>query len=304
MLAVVILTKNSERTIEACLNGLVKSNYLPDQVIIVDGCSKDKTLEIIKDFKSKLNIKIVNDEGKGLGYARDLGFRSAGKEIKYIAMVDSDVVVNENFFDNAIKILETDEKAGAIGAKLIPECSEKGVLAKFQIKNLSIHLHWKEKTYPKEVIAIHTACTVFRKRVLEEVGGFDPYFNLAKEDSDVSFRVRKAGYTLSYIENYVRHLETGKRFWEVNFRYGRSYIHISKKHPIEGKLWTKKNIIFVTSLILFPMELFIWFYYILRYYNLKDLSIKDVIELSLVETLRQLVRTSGMLYELLFKKKE
>ncbi|MEM3786963.1 MAG: glycosyltransferase family A protein, partial [Nitrososphaeria archaeon] len=125
MLAVVILTKNSERTIEACLNGLVKSNYLPDQVIIVDGCSKDKTLEIIKDFKSKLNIKIVNDEGKGLGYARDLGFRSAGKEIKYIAMVDSDVVVNENFFDNAIKILETDEKAGAIGAKLIPECSEK-----------------------------------------------------------------------------------------------------------------------------------------------------------------------------------
>lgn len=299
MLAVVILTKNSERSIEACLNGLVESDYLPDEVIIVDGGSKDNTLKIIESFKSKLSIKIFEDEGKGLGYARDLGFRNTSKEIKYIAMVDSDVVVDKNFFNNAIKILEDDEKIGAIGAKLVPECGEKGILAKFQTKNLSIHLHWEEDVYPKEVIATHTACTVFRKKALEEVGGFDPYFKLAKEDSDISFRLRKRGYKLSYIENYAKHLETKKRFWEVNFRYGRSYVHISKKHPIEGKLWTKKNIILAISLALFPMEFFILVYYFLRYYNLKTLSVNDVIELSLIETLRQAIRTAGMLYELL-----
>jgi GT2 family glycosyltransferase len=299
MLAVVILTKNSERTIEHTLNSLVESSYAPKEVVIVDGGSKDNTLEIVKRFYDKLNIKVVYDEGKGLGYARDIGWRATSKDIKYVAMVDSDVVVDKTFFEDALQILEKDKNLGALGAKLKPECNEKGILAKFQVKNLSIHLHWKEAPYPREVIATHTACTIFRKSALEEVGGFDHYFKLAKEDSDIGFRLRKAGYRLSYIEHYVKHLETGKRFWKVNFRYGRSYVHISRKHPVEGKLWTKKNIIFTLSLILFPSELLIWFYYFLKYTQLEDVTFSETLALSLVETIRQMVRTAGMLYELL-----
>ena len=216
-----------------------------------------------------------------------------------LAIVDSDVIVDKTFFEDALQILEKDKNLGALGAKLKPDCNEKGLLAKFQVKNLSIHLHWKEALYPREVIATHTTCTIFRKIVLEEVGGFDHYFKLAKEDSDIGFRLRKAGYGLSYIEHYVKHLETGKRFWKVNFRYGRSYVHISRKHPVEGKLWTKKNIIFTLSLILFPSELLIWFYYFLKYTQLEDVTFSETLVLSLVETIRQMVRTAGMLYELL-----
>ncbi|MBO3802036.1 MAG: glycosyltransferase [Thermoproteota archaeon] len=300
MLAVVVLTKNSERTISYTLSSLVESSYVPKEVIIVDGGSKDSTLKIVRDFYDKLNIKIIYDERKGLGYARDIGWKETNRDIKYVAMVDSDVVVDKTFFEDALQILEKDEKLGALGAKLKPECDEKGILAKFQTKNLSIHLHWKESPYPKEVIATHTACTIFRKSALEEVGGFDHYFKLAKEDSDISFRLRKAGYRLSYLDHYVKHLETGKRFWKINFRYGRSYVHISRKHPVEGKLWTKKNIIFSLSLILFPSEFLVWFYYFLRYMQLEDVTFSEAFVLSLVETVRQIVRTAGMLYELLF----
>jgi len=303
MLAVVVLTKNSERTIESCLNSLLESSLLPSEVIIVDGGSSDNTLKIVERFKEKVRIKVLFDEGKGLGYARDIGWRATSNDIKYVAMVDSDVVVDKTFFYDAIQIMEKDEKLGALGAKLKPECNESGILAKFQVKNLAIHLHWKEAPYPNEVIATHTACTIFRKSALEKVNGFDPYFKLAKEDSDVSFRLRKAGYKLSYLNHFVRHLETGKRFWKINFRYGRSYVLISGKHPIEGKLWTKKNIMFTISLFLFPMELVIWGYYFLRYSKLEDVSFQEAIILSLVETVRQAVRTLGMLYELIFHKR-
>ncbi len=299
MLAAVILTKNSERTIEKCLNSLIESSLIPSEVIIVDGGSSDNTLKIVNNFKEKIRIKVLFDEHKGLGYARDIGWRATSDNIKYIAMVDSDVIVNKTFFYDAIQILEMDEKLGAIGAKLKPECNESSFLAKFQAKNLAIHLHWQEATYPKEVIAIHTACTIFRKTALEKVNGFDPYFNLAKEDSDVSFRLRKAGYKLSYLDGFVRHIETGKRFWKINFKYGRSYVLISKKHPREGKLWTKKNILLTISVFLFPMELIVWGHYFWRYLKLKDLSFKEVITLSLIEVLRQTIRTLGMLYELL-----
>ncbi|MEM0050568.1 MAG: glycosyltransferase family 2 protein [Candidatus Bathyarchaeia archaeon] len=250
---------------------------------------------VVERFKEETKIKIVFDEGKGLGYARDIGWRATSDNIKYVAMVDSDVMVDKSFFHDALQILEKDDKLGALGAKLKPACNEKGVLAKFQMKNLAIHLHWQEAPYSSGVVATHTACTIFRKSALEKVNGFDPYFRIAKEDSDIGFR-------LSYLNHFATHLETGKRVWKINFRYGRSYVLISRKHPVEGRLWTKKNIMLTISLILFPMKLVIWAYYFSRYLKLKDVSLREVLVLSLVETARQAVRTLGMLYEVIFCK--
>ncbi|MGB9760102.1 MAG: glycosyltransferase, partial [Thermoproteota archaeon] len=48
MLAAVILTKNSERTVNSTLSSLVESSCIPREVVIVDGGSKDNTLEIVK----------------------------------------------------------------------------------------------------------------------------------------------------------------------------------------------------------------------------------------------------------------
>ncbi|MGQ9478815.1 MAG: glycosyltransferase family 2 protein [Thermoproteota archaeon] len=298
MLAVVVLTKNSERTLRSCLAGLLESTIKPDEIIIVDGGSTDGTLKIVEDFKSKARIKTVFDGGRGLGYAREIGWRSTRDGVKYVAMVDSDVIVDKTFFQETVKILEDDSKMGALGAKLKPQCDEKGILALFQVKNLAIHLHWNEKPYPSEVVATHTACTVFRKSALQEVNGFDPYFNIAKEDSDIGFRLRRAGYRLSYLDHFANHLETGRRFWKINFRYGRSYVLLAKKHPVEGRLWTKKNILLSLSLIIFPLELIVWLNYLLKYLGLKDLSRVEALKLSFVETVRQAVRTAGMLYEL------
>ncbi|MGC9086599.1 MAG: hypothetical protein ACP5IT_10440, partial [Thermoproteota archaeon] len=60
------------------------------------------------------------------------------------------------------------------------------------------------------------------------------------------------------------------------------------------------NIIFTFSLILFPSELLVWLYYFLRYVQLEDVTFSEAFVLSFVETIRQIVRTAGMLYELLF----
>ena len=300
MLSVVVLTKNSERTIERCLKGLMESSIKPRTIIIVDGGSTDRTLDIVRKYSSVLNIKVLQDRGGGLAIARDIGWRSTNT--KYVAMIDSDVVVNRDFFNRAIELLEKDSTLGAIGAKLKPICEEKGILSKFQEKNLAIHLHWNEPPYPSTVPAVHTACTVFRRKAIEEAGGFDPYFRLAKEDSDISFKLRKRGYKLSYIDLFSLHMETGKRFWSINFRYGRSYPYISRKHPDESKLWTKKNVILTISFFIIPLQLIIFIHYLRRYYKLKDLRISERILLAVVETLRQYVRTAGMLYELIVKR--
>jgi len=296
--SIVILTKNSSRTIEQCLQSCLSSNYAPLEIVIVDGGSTDNTLTLIKETLGEFPHKILYDEGRGLGYARDVGWRASNG--KYILMLDSDVLLPNIFIKEALKIMENDEKVGSIGAKLKPICKGKDWLSIFQEKNLAIHLHWKENVYPDEAIATHTACTLFRREALEKINGFDHYFKLAKEDSDVSFRLRKVGYKLAYLNIYASHLETSQRFWKINFKYGRSYVHIAKKHPKEASLLNKKNVFLTIALFLLPLQILIYLNYLYKYWKLKDLTLNEKIILPFIETIRQALRTIGMIYELLF----
>ncbi|MEM2992863.1 MAG: glycosyltransferase [Candidatus Caldarchaeum sp.] len=291
----VILTRNSGRTIRKCLEALEQVSEHLGEVVVVDGNSKDDTLSIVQGFCGKLPLKVLSDEGKGLGYARDKGWRATTSA--FIVMLDSDVVIEPRFLTQALEVLKEDQGLGAVSAKLKPVIQESGWLAVFQAKNLAIHLHMSEPCYPSPAVALHTACTMFRRSALERVGGFDHYFRLAKEDSDVSFKLRKAGFTLSYLGVEVVHLERA-RFWKTNFRYGRSYVHIAEKHPDMAPLLTLKNVLLVVALFFPPLQALVYLHYLRRYRVLRDLTTAEKIVLPFIEVVRQAVRTAGMVYEL------
>lgn len=292
----VILTRNSAKTIGTVLSSLKRVTGFLSEIVIVDGGSSDGTLKVVESFTNSLPIKVVHDRGRGLGFARDIGWRTA--TAPYVVMLDSDVVLEPRFLFEGLRVMEADPRVGALGAKLRPIMMEGGWLAAFQAKNLAITLHLAEHCYPAEAIALHTACTMFRRSALERVGGFDHYFRLAKEDSDVSFRLRKAGYKVAYLPIEVKHLERA-RFWETNFRYGRSYVHIARRHPDLSPLSTPKNVALTLSLLQPYLNVAIYLYYLVRYMRLSHLTPGERRIMAGIETLRQAVRTAGMLYELL-----
>jgi GT2 family glycosyltransferase len=296
--SIVILTKNSSRTIKQCLQSCLSSNYAPLEIIIVDGGSVDNTLTLVKETLEKFPHKILYDEGKGLGYARDIGWRTSNG--KYILMLDSDVILPSNFIEEAIKIMEYDNKVGSLGAKVKHVCKEKGWIPIFLEKNLAIHLHWKESTYPNEITATPTTCTLFRRKALEEINGFDHYLKFGAEDLDISFKLRKAGYKIAFLNIYAYHLETSRRFWKINFKYGRSYVHIAKKHPKQASLLTKKKVFLTLALIILPLQIVVYLIYLFKYSKLGDLLLSEKIILPFIETIRQALRTAGMIYELYY----
>lgn len=299
MISAVVLTKNSSRTIRDCMEGLAHAKPRPLDLIIVDGGSTDDTLEIVKKYSDIFRIRILYDRGMGYGFARDLGWRASSGS--YIAMIDSDVVIAPDFLGRAVDLMERDRGLGAVGGKLRPELSrdEDGVVARFQARNLSIILHQRDRPYPATVPGIHTACTVFRRSALEEVGGFSHRFVLAKEDSDVSLRLIARGYRLSLIDSFCRHLETGRRFRRTNFKYGRSYAVIAKEHPEAAPLWTPKNVA-MTAITLFPaLQPIMLGWYFRRYLRDAGSTPIEALEMSSVEVLRQFLRYSGMIHQLL-----
>lgn len=102
--SVVIPTYNEEKNIEKCLKHFLTQEEKPDEIIIVDNNSTDKTVEIAKSY----GVRIIKETTQGMIPARNAGFNAATYEI--IVRTDADTYVptdwikriKENFYDELL----------------------------------------------------------------------------------------------------------------------------------------------------------------------------------------------------------
>ena len=83
---------NSERFIEECLDSLLNQTFKDYELIILDDCSKDKTIDILKKkkkkyYKNKENLGLVENLNKGIKMAKG----------EYIMIIDHDMVYDKNY---------------------------------------------------------------------------------------------------------------------------------------------------------------------------------------------------------------
>ena len=106
---VVIITKNSETMLSECLKSVYK-NVPVNRLIVVDGGSTDRTLEIVQEFQKKHgNVLVLQDRGTR-AKARQKGIDHVKTE--WFMFVDSDVVLCKDWYQKAIKY--TDKDVGAV----------------------------------------------------------------------------------------------------------------------------------------------------------------------------------------------
>lgn len=112
---VVTLTKDSEHVLEQCLTSLYV-NAPVNQLIVVDGCSRDRTLQIIEAFERKFsNIQLISSRGSR-GEARQIGLGKVKTD--WFMFVDSDVELCHNWFRKAVK--HVDDATGAVWGVDVP----------------------------------------------------------------------------------------------------------------------------------------------------------------------------------------
>ena len=97
MISIVTTCYNLEDYIENCLVSLINQSYKNLEIIVVNDCSTDNSLNIIKQLADKdSRIKIINNETNlGAGKSRKIGIESAQGD--YIMLVDGDDWISENF---------------------------------------------------------------------------------------------------------------------------------------------------------------------------------------------------------------
>ena len=93
--SIIIATSNSESTITECLKSIKTQTYQNFEIIIIDNCSKDKTVEIIKNFNFK-KIKIITEKDDGIYDAINKGIVNAKGDL--VSILHS----NDLYFDNTV----------------------------------------------------------------------------------------------------------------------------------------------------------------------------------------------------------
>ncbi len=185
---IIIVTFNSEKwinryftSLEKCIEKLKKIN-----VIVVDNASTDDTLCLLNEHK-KLNktqynsFEIIhNAHNLGFGQANNIGFKAGDSEIVCFMNIDTEVLPGT--FDRLEKeVNESEEEVGL----------------------------WEFRQLPYEHPKAYDICTNYtswssgaafavRRKVYEQVGGFDPAIFMYGEDVDLSWRIRAQGYKLKY----------------------------------------------------------------------------------------------------------
>lgn len=100
IVSVIIPLYNKEGSIKKCIDSLVKQTYKDLEIIIVDDGSKDNSVNIIDEYKDK-RIKLIQKKNEGVSLTRNKGIENS--KGKYIAFVDADDYVSENYIENLIQ---------------------------------------------------------------------------------------------------------------------------------------------------------------------------------------------------------
>jgi glycosyltransferase involved in cell wall biosynthesis len=88
IITIIIATYNAEQTLDKCLRSII-NQYLPEiELIILDGKSIDKTLDIINDYKEYVD-KIISEDDNGIYDAWNKGINlSSGQWIMFLGADD------------------------------------------------------------------------------------------------------------------------------------------------------------------------------------------------------------------------
>ncbi|WP_066890482.1 glycosyltransferase family 2 protein [Clostridium nigeriense] len=103
MISLILPIYNVEKYLRECLDSIMNQSYKNYELIIVDDGSRDRSLEIVNEYRNKFkHIKILSQKNKGVSEARNLALKYAIG--KYILFVDSDDFLRADMLEKLISI--------------------------------------------------------------------------------------------------------------------------------------------------------------------------------------------------------
>jgi hypothetical protein len=211
---------------EALQSVVAQADGRPMEIIVVDDCSSDDSSALLHRLVDIWPLRIVHGEGRGAAAAINAGVRAARFPI--VCQVDQDVVLDPGWMPRLAGALE---QAG-IGAVQGYYASDPNATLCARVMGLDLEQRYAAINGP-DTTHVCTGNAAYRADALRAVGLFDEAFGYGY-DNDLSYRLRAAGYRLSFCRDAHsvhrwREGFTGYLVQQYGFGYGR--VDLVAKHP-------------------------------------------------------------------------
>jgi GT2 family glycosyltransferase len=208
--SIVIVNFNGRELLQQCLRTLLNTKYPNYDIVVVDNASTDgsaKETEAAFGYDSR--IKIVRNR-ENVGHAEGCNIGAKLTEGQYIIFLDSDIEFDsEDWLWELVKVMENDGSVGLAQAKIVLAedkqrldyvCEAVDALGTWAANYGSQEARLQEKF---EILAASSGCSIIRREVFNQAGGFDADYFIYDDDTDLSLRVRLLGHRILFVPSAV-----------------------------------------------------------------------------------------------------
>lgn len=215
---------NREKTIGQAIESVLAQDYPDIEYIVVDGASKDRSLEVINRYRDRIG-RIVSEPDRGMYEAINKGIRMATGDI--VGLVHSDdFLYAPDTVSRIVRCFERTEADFVYGNGLFVDATDTARVVR----------NWKGGSYSKWKVRhgwlpLHPTCYI-RKACMERLGLYDESYRIAA-DSDLLVRyLYEADLKVEYLDEYIVRMRMGglstdskrrKMMWDEDIRMYRSH---------------------------------------------------------------------------------
>lgn len=202
-ISLITVTYNSSRTLRDTIVSVLAQTYQDIEYIIIDGLSKDNTMEIIKEYEPQFKgrIRWVSEKDSGLYDAMNKGFRMATGEV--IGIINSDDLIAEpTAIEDVVRCFESNNSIDAVYADLYYVA---------QNDTSKVIRYWKSGNQRPFAKGWHPAHPTFyvKKVVCEKSGLFDLSFKFAADFELMLRLIEKEHIKLYYLPKALVRMRLG-----------------------------------------------------------------------------------------------
>jgi glycosyltransferase involved in cell wall biosynthesis len=191
-LTVYIPCFNAEAYIEGSIRSLLAQTRPPDEILVIDDGSTDRSVELA----SKFPVRVIRHErNRGLAAARNTAIANASHEL--VGAIDADVFAKEDWLERLLSHFGDDRVVGT-GGRLIEQFQEtpadswRAIHLCQDLGEQRIDIEWPSHR------CLGGFGTILRKHVVKDAGGYNETYRTNFEDVDMCARLVRAGHMLTF----------------------------------------------------------------------------------------------------------
>ena len=232
LVTVIMPCYNEDKVVNNAAKSILGMDYPNIEILIVDDGSTDETIEAIALLEKKGKIRAIHQENSGKAEALNRAISEAHGD--FVLCMDADSVLNTEAIKIGMKYFESDERIAAVAGS-VEIGNVKNMITSFQkLEYVSgLNLFKTAQSFLNSVIVIPGPIGIFRKSILQEVGGYRS--NTFAEDCELTIRLLMAGYKTVYDGGLIAVTEAPEDFNSLisqRYRWTRGIVQAIRENLI------------------------------------------------------------------------